>query len=212
MALAAKTLLRDEIRALVMDRIVRGDLPAGAPIRAVDLSAELGVSPTPTREALTQLEREGFVFTEPNRGFFVKPLDRQEAQDVYEVLSELECLAIRLQGPLAQDQFDALVTLNEEMTRSLGDPRQLIGIDERWHRTLTARSGNTVLAELLTQLSLRVTRYEYAWMQASGQVPDSTEDHAAIASLLREGAIRKAASALKQHWRRSTEFINTWSG
>ena len=84
-----------------MDRIITGRIASGTSIRVTDLAADLDVSPTPAREALTQLEREGFVYTEPNRGFFVKPLNQHEAREIYEVLSELERMAMRVQGPIS---------------------------------------------------------------------------------------------------------------
>ena len=211
MALATKTLLRDEIRDELMDRIITGQIVSGTSIRVGDLAAELDVSPTPTREALTQLEREGFVYTEPNRGFFVKPMNQREAREIYEVLSELECLAVRTQGPISSEHHRALARLNWEIATHRGDPRGLVLADNHWHRQLIDACGNTTLLTVIEQLRQRNTRYGYAWMQASGTVGDSPKGHAEIADLLRDGAVEDAATRIKEHWRRSQRFIDHWN-
>ncbi len=193
-----------------MDRIITGQISSGTSIRVADLAAELDVSPTPTREALTQLEREGFVYTEPNRGFFVKPLNQREAREIYEVLSELECLAVRVQGPISDQHHRDLSQLNREITTQ-SDPRGLVLADNHWHRKLIEGCGNTTLSEVIEQLRQRNTRYGYVWMQESRQTDDSREDHSAIADLLRDGSVEDAETRIRRHWRRSQKSIDMWS-
>ncbi len=211
MALASKMLLRDEIRDELMDRIITGRIASGTSIRVTDLAADLDVSPTPAREALTQLEREGFVYTEPNRGFFVKPLNQHEAREIYEVLSELERMAVRVQGTISVEHHRDLSKLNREISKHRSDPKGLVLADNRWHRKLIDACGNTTLSEVIEQLRQRNTRYGYAWMQVSGKAGDSRKDHSKIADLLRDGAVEDAATLIKEHWHRSQKFIDIWS-
>jgi len=209
-ALATRTLLRDEIRDELMDRIITGRIASGTSIRIADLATELDVSPTPTREALTQLEREGFVYTEPNRGFFVKPLNPREAREIYEVLSELEGMAVRIQGAISNEHHRELTRLNREIAKQRGDPMGRVLADSYWHRTLVEACSNTTLKDTMEQLRQRNTRYGYAWMQVSAKRSDPPKDHAAIADLLKEGAVDDAAELIKKHWRRSQRFIDEW--
>src|SRR6516164_1747566 len=92
--LISKKPLRDDIHALLRERIVKGGVPPGNRLQDVQLASELGVSRTPVREALLRLEREGLVESDPNRGFFVAPLSRQEVLEIYPMVWALKCLAL----------------------------------------------------------------------------------------------------------------------
>ena len=59
---------KTEVYRIIKQRIIEGALAPGLPINEIDLASDLNVSKTPVREALHQLEREGFVATTPGRG------------------------------------------------------------------------------------------------------------------------------------------------
>src|SRR5215831_12141198 len=84
--LISKKPLREEIHALLRERIVAGRVLPGSRLPDVQLAGELGVSRTPVREALLRLVREGLVENDPHRGFFVAPLSRQEVLDTYPIV------------------------------------------------------------------------------------------------------------------------------
>ena len=63
--------MTDQVVRVLRDRIVSGDLAAGARVEINELCAELGVSPTPVREAILQLEALGLVTRQPYRGTVV---------------------------------------------------------------------------------------------------------------------------------------------
>src|SRR3546814_14406053 len=74
--------LSDQLVNLVRDRILSGRVPANSPIRQDALAKELGISKIPLREALARLELEGLVQSHVNRGFFVRGLNTDEAEEV----------------------------------------------------------------------------------------------------------------------------------
>jgi DNA-binding GntR family transcriptional regulator len=88
--------LRDEVYRQILDRIHRGELPPGTRVRDADLTAQLGVSRTPIREALLRLVRDGVLDTAMGRGFRVRPIDAAELREVGDILGALEALALRL--------------------------------------------------------------------------------------------------------------------
>ncbi|MFO4963667.1 GntR family transcriptional regulator, partial [Salmonella enterica subsp. enterica serovar Derby] len=65
--------LSDQVFEIVLERIVSGEIPTGAPIRQDALAADLGVSKIPLREALARLEQEGLLVSQANRGYTVRP-------------------------------------------------------------------------------------------------------------------------------------------
>lgn len=82
----------DEISLAIEEAIVLGELAPGSVLRQEQLSARHGVSRTPVREALRRLEALGLVSFEPNRGFRVRTLVRQEMWEAFLVRAELESL------------------------------------------------------------------------------------------------------------------------
>ncbi|PYS67858.1 MAG: GntR family transcriptional regulator, partial [Acidobacteria bacterium] len=88
--------IREVIKEHLVEQIVRGALPAGAPVSLTEIAAKLGVSVTPLREALIDLEAQGFVDSALARGFFVRPLDSAEVREIYPIVGVLEALALEL--------------------------------------------------------------------------------------------------------------------
>lgn len=87
--------LRTDVAAEVQGRIIDGRLPAGTRINESHLSAELGISRTPLREAMLCLMAEGALTSDMGRGFRVPPLDGRELSDLLELLSLVYEAAVR---------------------------------------------------------------------------------------------------------------------
>src|SRR5215471_11992317 len=101
--------LVDRLAAALRARVLSGDLPSGTRLRQEALAVEFGVSRTPVREALRQLQASGLVDLEPNRGARVRRLSPREIRDAYEVRAELEGLAAELAATrIRHSQLDRL--------------------------------------------------------------------------------------------------------
>ena len=79
--------------------IIEGRLLGGESLRQEGSARQFEVSPIPVREALRQLETEGWVVFLPNKGATVAPLSIDEALEIYDILASLECTALRLAIP-----------------------------------------------------------------------------------------------------------------
>ena len=93
--LAAGSTLTNRVYATLKDRILSRSLAPGARLKHAELATALGVSITPIREAILELEKDGLVEVVPYRGSVVKDLSPQEVSDVIEVRIALESLAVR---------------------------------------------------------------------------------------------------------------------
>ena len=82
--------LSDRLVDVVRDFILSGAIAPDVPIRQDALAAELRVSKIPLREALARLEQDGLVVSHPNRGFFVRPMSPEEAEEIYALRIKLE--------------------------------------------------------------------------------------------------------------------------
>src|SRR5271155_3714457 len=84
--------VQNKLRTLLIEH----HLEPGARLVEAQLCSELGVSRTPVREALFVLEQEGFVKSDPARGFTVRQLNAQEVRELYPIIWTLEILALKL--------------------------------------------------------------------------------------------------------------------
>ena len=208
-ALIAKKPLREDVHSLLQERIVQGDLLPGNRLQDVLLAAELGVSRTPVREALLRLEREGLVESDPNRGFFVAPLSRQEVLDTYPIVWALECLALDSCAPLSPPQIQALRHINAEMAAGTADPLHRQELDLRWHQTLLSSCPNERLKEFLAALKQIVRRYECVYMTDPALVRRSVRDHAEILEAIVKKKPKLARQLLERNWRAGMESVLT---
>jgi DNA-binding GntR family transcriptional regulator len=202
----SKKPLREDIHALLRERIVKGELRPRHRLQDVQLAAELGVSRTPVREALLRLEREGLVESDPNRGFFVAQLSRQEVLEIYPMVWALECLAFDSAEPPTPPQIQALRQINAEMAAT-NDPQQRQELDLRWHQTLLESCGNERLKELLAALKQIVRRYECVYMRDPALVRRSVRDHAEILEALAHRKRKLASRLLERNWRGGMESV-----
>jgi DNA-binding GntR family transcriptional regulator len=88
-ALPAAAQLPDQVAAALRERILSGELRPGQRLRPEQISADLGVSATPVREALQALRADDMVKAQPRRGFVVAPLEREDVVDLFTVEAEL---------------------------------------------------------------------------------------------------------------------------
>ena len=206
-AIIDKKPLRDEVHARLRERIIAGSFPPGGRLQDVRVAAELGVSRTPVREALLRLVKEGLVESDPNRGFFVAPLNRTEVLEIYPIIWTLECMAVEASAPPTLPQIQALRQINAEMASVVADPLRRLELDMRWHHALVELSGNQRLLDLLAGLKQLVRRYETVYMQDQSLVCQSTSDHTAIVEALEQKNTKLAVQLLKENWRRGMDWI-----
>lgn len=88
--------LADAAYRHIYRKLWRGDFTIGSKLPEVALGQEIGVSRTPVREAIAQLEREGFVVQIPNTGCFIRIMERDELEELFDFRTHLECYALEL--------------------------------------------------------------------------------------------------------------------
>lgn len=201
--------LRTEVRDIIFQLISKGELASGQRIKEEALSAELGISRTPLREALFGLEAEGFVKADPARGFSVVVMTAEEVRELYPILWTLEDLALSLIKDLGFIDVYALVDINTRMgnKKSALDIKEL---DTRWHTTLLEPCSNRALHALIARTKGMLRRYEIAYMRQSGLVANSIKQHKGIIAAVRKGDKKLARNRLKDHWTFGMESVVSW--
>jgi DNA-binding GntR family transcriptional regulator len=146
--------LVDETAAAIRARIMSGEIPIGAQLRQADLAATLGVSRTPIREALRQLQAGGLIEVLPRRGAVVRVPAPWEVREAYEVRAELEGLAcVRAVGEITPEQLDDLRrtihVLREDPPESEGTVTPTTAANDRFHALIHEIAGNERLARTI---------------------------------------------------------------
>jgi DNA-binding GntR family transcriptional regulator len=201
--------LSDSIALKLRNLIVDGHLPAGERINEVHLSQQLGVSRTPLREALARLAQEGTLRSMPRIGYFVRPLDLDEFEQLYDIRPILDPEALRLAGLPSRERIQRLLEINEDIARAR-DADTIINLDDDFHLELIADCPNKVLIDLIKQIIQRTRRYEIALMRESRNVAVATANHREIMTALRKRDLRAACAALKNNLRTGREPIRAW--
>lgn len=204
----AAPLLRTRVRDHLLVRIVDGAFAPGQALRIRSLARELEVSPTPVREALIELQRDGWLRTSANRGFTVKPLDAGEVRQLYPLIWTLEVHALR-EAPPGTEVLDDLKRINEGMS-DVCEPWEVVEADTGWHRTLLSASRNDIRDGILANLKSRAMRYELAYMRDTRRVSVSQKHHDLVVAHLTEGRLNDAASVLEENWRIGPRYLLPW--
>ncbi len=206
-------IVREPVRATVKDRlydwILKGYATPGRPLKLSEAATRLGVSVTPIREALVELEGEGLVKTEMGRGFAVLPLSVREAEELYRLIMVLEAETLHSMPQPADARLVELDAINSQLGREGHDAMQAIALDAQWHNLLLQDAQGKVTREILRMLKRRVYRYEFRYMTATG-ARLSTAQHDAVVTALREGRRETAVDALKENWLAATELLVPW--
>jgi DNA-binding GntR family transcriptional regulator len=132
-----------------------GEIPIGAQLRQAELAKTLGVSRTPVREALRQLQTGGLIEVVPNRGAVVRVPAPWDVRETYEVRAELEGLACeRAVSRITRDGLDELRAANEEL-RPGGDPADgsSTQANDRFHTLIHEVAGNERLARVIKEIN-----------------------------------------------------------
>jgi DNA-binding GntR family transcriptional regulator len=149
-----RTCMRDQIREVLVARILDGTYPAGTQLKELILAREFNVSQAPIREALRELEGSGLVTSERFRGTRVRGADFDEMRESYELRTMLEVRSVQLAAPYSPQLIEELDGLLRVMESSLKEDDEERYIDHalRFHRRLVESSGNRTFLRLWDSL------------------------------------------------------------
>ena len=201
--------LAEEVANLVRDMILDGRLPAGGRINEVRLAAEIGVSRTPLREALSRLVNEGSLKDVPRRGFFVRPLTAEEFRQIYPIRAILDPAALRLAGIPPRERIASLRKINHDLERCT-DRSAAVRIDDAFHLELLVHCPNRVLVDLIRQFMWQTRRYELGLMQRFDGVAAAVAAHEQIIVALETGDLDGACRALEANMTGGMQPILDW--
>jgi len=200
-----RTNLRDQVRDYLLSEMITGNLKIGKTINLAALARHLKVSVTPIREALTQLQQAHIIKAIPNRGFIIAELDVEEAEDLYELVANLEVMAIE------NSEFNEEHIINlkkqQEVFENAPNAISRIQADLEFHRLLTKGYKNELALKILNDLKTRLFFYEHAFTNDDSFYNKSDNQHEAIISAIADDNVPTASLLLKMNWMLILNYI-----
>lgn len=197
--------LASQLAAQTAHRIVERSLVAGHLLTEAELSATSGVSRTPAREAMLQLERWGLVRLMPKKGAVIKTITLEERRDLLATRGLFERGALQALASTPGSLADLAAALEQPLSaqRSAVANLDLLGFagaDFAFHAALVQVAGNTVLTDLLESLAPRLARLTYeVCLEHPEQLHTFLDEHELLATLARSGDATGFSQAITRH-------------
>lgn len=175
--------LRGRVFQAIQENILNGVYEENEELRENTIAKELGVSRTPVREALRQLELEGLVKIVPNKGACVTGITKKDVKDIYAVRSMLEGLCARWATEhITEEQIDELeevILLSEfHLKRGKeGQTQQVTELDGKFHEILYDASNSRILKHVLSDFHKYVRMVRKASVANPERAERSIEEH-----------------------------------
>ena len=182
------------------------------------LASDLGISRTPVREAMAQLEREGFVRSVPRRGVYVVRKTKAEVIELITAWAALESMAARL---ITRNGSDAEIAALRSMFATFEDGRLHAKLDEysevniQFHQAIISMSHNRVLADLAENLFTHMRMIRRKTIGEQDRADRSIRDHMNIIEALEardteraERLVREHALGLAEHVRKHADYLD----
>ena len=183
----------------IRQAIVRGHLRGGQPLRQAEIAERFGVSRIPVREALSQLEGEGWVSSTPHRGVVVTDLSADDIRDLCDIRIDLETRALRLAIPNLDEK--TLARAEAVLDEIDADPTVDTWADYNltFHCTLYERANRPRLLTLIKNLHRLTSRYLIVHLAILNYREQGQAEHRAILRACREGNVKEADQLLRRH-------------
>jgi DNA-binding GntR family transcriptional regulator len=195
-----RAMLRDQIKDVLLQRILDGHYSPGQRIVETRVAEEFGVSQAPVREALRELEILRLVVSEPFRGARVRDVSPQEIAQAYPVRAALEELAARLAAEALAGRGEVLAAELDGMRAAAADDdlHRFVRHDVAFHRVFVDASANETLVQLWESLHVDL-RTRFTLIQRLGDLAEVAESHAPIMDALGAGDAGRAGRLVREH-------------
>lgn len=202
--------LRGRVFHKLREDILTGKYAEREELKEAAISKELGVSRTPVREALRQLELEGLVNIIPNKGAYVNGITSKDIYDIYVIRSYLEGLCAKWAcDHITQEQVDELEEIvylsNFHIQKEHWE--QIFELDNRFHLRLYASCGSKILEHILSDYHHYVERVRKNTLSSKERASKASEEHGAILEAVKSGDVALAEKLANEHIFKSLENI-----
>lgn len=203
--------LRQRIGGSLAAAIISGELAPGEMVTVPVLAAGFGVSATPVREAILDLEQRGFVQSVANKGFRVTEVSHKDLQEIIEIRTLLEGpMVAALAGTIAPADMPVWRRLAERISEhaDAGDLTDFLEADREFHLGLIGLRGNRRLVALVGELRSQTRMVGLVKMTNTPELSRSAQEHHEMLDLIERGEGAELQALMANH----LSHILTWWG
>ena len=209
MSSAASMTVTDRLR----DDILRGTFPPGERLIELQLAERYGIGRAAIRAALADLDGEGLVTRESNRGATVRRISLIEAIEITEARAALEGLIARLAAERSTNnekaELKSLVAAMEISVKT-GELLEYAALNRSLHRRLREMARHGVAEELVANLRNRSAHHQYRLATVGGRARESLPQHRAIVKAVVAGNGVAAEAAMRAHLGSVADVLRRW--
>lgn len=183
---------------------------AGDRFSEAEVAHRLGVSRTPVREALFRLRNEGFIEVESKSGWFVKPIDFDRIEQLYDLRIVLELASLARLGARRQDPPELMALKAAWLVPAaerLADGRAVGVLDEQFHASLVSAAGNAELARVHQEVTDRIRIVRRLDFTRADRIEATYAEHAQILRAVMQRKTDAAQLLLKSHIEQSKSEV-----
>lgn len=204
--------LSDRLVDVLRDFILSGQIEPDVPIRQDALAAELRVSKIPLREALARLEQDGLVVSHPNRGFFVRPMSPEEAEEIYALRIRLEpdAAAHACLNATESDQEKARQALALFDIDAAAQKPTVGALNRAFHLALVQPGGQRITTNIVARLHVLADRYVRKHLEPKGRFLRAEAEHHEMLNAWikrRDARVRKLITEHLEHTLRDLRAV-----
>jgi DNA-binding GntR family transcriptional regulator len=194
--------LVDTAYNMLHEAILNNEFKPGRILSETMLSKQLGISRTPTREALKRLEEQGLIQIVPRKGAFVTDITTEKILEIYQMREALECYAINFVPEYGnpnelEDLLNNVIESKEWIEK--GEIDRINQLDIRFHRYIIESSHNQLITKTVDHLLNQILRLRNMTPNLPGRLDEQREEHLATLIALKEGRIVEAREHLRNH-------------
>lgn len=195
--------LREQVYEFLRGELHKGNLAPGAAINLTQVCESLGISKTPLRDALIQLDVEGFVTISPRRGVFVNRLRLEDIKHYYEIIGALEAAVIvSVFEKVRNERVNELKQLNREITAVLDreDYDAYYRLNIQFHHVFVDMSENEPLKRIILPMKQRLYDFPQRGYIKNWE-EENCKDHETLIEAIERGDREAAATVWRdRHW------------
>ncbi|NDL67254.1 GntR family transcriptional regulator [Clostridiales bacterium F-3ap] len=162
------------------------------------ISKEIGVSRTPTRDAIQRLSQEGFIDIIPSKGFMLHQMSPKDVEDTFQVRSAIECyctLLITKQHDTARaqallEELEGLLGKQREVLETSHDIQAFIQHDFAFHLKIVEFAGNSVFSSIFENYTYKIKRLAGLSLSHPQRMEDTLAEHVAIHEAMKRGDVK----------------------
>jgi len=205
--LSATHAAMQKIRQLIFS----GELVADSNHLETELATRLGMSRTPVREATLMLQAQGLLEVQPRKGIKIKAITIQDMADIYEVLTELECLAAKraARAGFVNKELKAMRETIKDMDGALAEQNReaWAEADEAFHCELVRLGGNKYIENMVKLVNDQVRRARSITLNLRPLPTKSNRDHRKLCQAILKGDETMAVEVHRKHRENAKDML-----